>query len=61
MIIAVILVAVVGLAVGFATFSANLTIQSGADVTPIASDFVVRISSSATEYSEGLLTPTFSY
>ena len=58
MTIAVIMVAVVGLAVGFAAFSANLTIQPGANVTPDASDFVVRFSSSATGYSTGDIDPS---
>lgn len=46
-------VAVVGLSIGFATFSNNLTIKSNAKVTPNASDFDVNFSTSNTSELDG--------
>lgn len=46
-------VAIVGLSVGFAAFSSNLTINSSAKVTPNASDFDVNFSTSNTSELDG--------
>ena len=46
-------VAIVGLSIGFAAFSNNLTIKSDATVTPNASDFDVNFSTSNTSELEG--------
>ena len=46
-------VAVVGLSIGFATFSNNLTIKSNAKVTPNSSDFDVNFSTSNTSELDG--------
>ena len=46
-------VAVVGLSIGFATFSNNLTIKSNAKVKPNASDFDVNFSTSNTSELDG--------
>ena len=46
-------VAVVGLSIGFAAFSNNLTINSNAKVSPNASDFDVNFSSSNTSELDG--------
>ena len=46
-------VAIVGLSVGFAAFSSNLTINSSAKVTPNASDFDVNFSTSDASELDG--------
>ena len=46
-------VAIVGLSIGFAAFSNNLTIKSNATVTPNASDFDVNFSTSNTSELDG--------
>ena len=46
-------VAIVGLSIGFAAFSNNLTIKSNATVTPNASDFDVNFSTSNTSEQNG--------
>ena len=56
--LAILLVAVVGLSIGFAAFSNILTISSGATVTPNASTFNVDFSSSATSVVANNITPT---
>ena len=48
-------VAVVGLSIGFAAFSNNLTINSNAKVSPNASDFDVNFSSSNTSELDGVV------
>ncbi|MBE6151913.1 MAG: hypothetical protein E7165_01200 [Firmicutes bacterium] len=48
MTIAIIMVAIVGLGVGFAAFSSSLNIKSGVSVSPDSSTFSVKFSSSAT-------------
>ena len=58
--LAILLVAVVGLSIGFAAFSNILTISSGATVTPNASTFNVDFSSSATSVVTNNITPTLS-
>ena len=58
MTIALIMVAIVGLTVGFAAFTSQLSIKPGANVTPDSSDFVVRFSSSATGYKTGEVLPS---
>ena len=57
MTIAILLVAVVGLSIGFAAFSNILTISSSATVTPNASTFNVDFSSSFDEVVAGNLPP----
>ena len=56
--LAILLVAVVGLSIGFAAFSNILTISSSATVTPNASTFNVDFSSSATSVVTNSITPT---
>ncbi|MBE6152295.1 MAG: hypothetical protein E7165_03170 [Firmicutes bacterium] len=60
--IAIIMVAVVGMGIGFAAFATNLTINSGAAVNPDASTFSVKFSSSATDIArdsiKGVANPT---
>ena len=58
MTIAILLVAVVGLSIGFAAFSNILTISSSATVTPNASTFNVDFSSSASSVVANNITPT---
>ena len=58
MTLAILLVAVVGLSVGFAAFSNILTISSGATVTPDSSTFNVDFSSNATSVVANNITPT---
>ena len=53
--IAALCVAVVGLSIGFAAFSNNLTINSNAKVSPNASDFDVNFSSSNTSELDGVV------
>ena len=48
-------VAIVGLSIGFATFSNNLTINSNAKVTPNSSDFDVNFSTSNTSELDGIV------
>ena len=49
-------VAIVGLSIGFAAFSSNLTISSSANVTPDPSSFDVNFSTSNTNESDGTVT-----
>lgn len=58
--IAALLVAIVGLSVGFAAFSNTLTISSSASVTPSDSTFNVDFSSSKTSVVTNAITPTVS-
>ena len=46
-------IAIVGLSIGFAAFSNNLTINSNATVSPYASDFDVNFSNSNTSEQDG--------
>ena len=48
--IAALFVAVIGLSIGFAAFSSTLTISQSAEVTPLATTWDVRLSSSATDF-----------
>lgn len=57
--IVALLVAVVGLSVGFAAYTASLTISSNATVTP-TEDFDVYFSTSGTTQVAGNVTPSFS-
>ena len=50
------IVAVIGLSLGFAAFSRVLTIQSSATVNPSSSDFVVKFSTSDSEQKDGQVT-----
>jgi len=54
-----VLLAIAGVTLGFAAFSNTLTISSSATVTPDASTFSVKFSSSATELKEDLIKSTF--
>ena len=51
-----VVVAVIGLSVGFAAFSNTLTIKSSANVTPSATDFDVNFSNSNTAEQAGDVT-----
>ena len=56
-----VLLAVAGVTLGFAAFSNTLTIQSSATVTPDASTFSVKFSSSGTELLENSIEPDIYY
>ena len=59
-IITALIVAVIGLSIGFAAFATNLVISSSATVTPTSSDFGVKFSSSSTAVETNQITPTLS-
>ncbi len=54
------IVAMVGLSIGFAAFSKQLTISSSASVSPNPDTFQVKLSSSGTTYSTTAVAPTLS-
>ena len=59
-IILVLFVLVISLSIGFAAFSKNVLISSSANVTPSASDFGVKFSSSSSSLATSPITPTVS-
>ncbi len=56
--IVALMIAVLGLSVGFAAFSRTLTIESGASVKPSEDSFQVRFSSSDESYAKNEIVPT---
>ena len=58
--IIILVVAVIGLSIGFSAFSTNISISSSADVTPSATDFSVKFSSSESSVVTNQVTPTVS-
>ena len=61
MTIALVMVAVVGLTVGFASFASQLTIKSSAAITPNASDFSVVFSKTQNSTSTADVEPLYSF
>lgn len=59
-IIIILLVAVIGLSIGFAAFSTNLLISSSANITTSSTDFSVKFSSNATSLATSAVVPTVS-